>query len=239
MCCRLNIDKRELRSRGNGLFGAGEQTGSIGVVTLNMPKLAYEAVQQSKEKDKPVQDPKDALLHYIEKFMIYAKESLEVKRAVVIDNMKNGLMPYTKRYLSSWDTYFSTIGALGLNEMCLNLLGKDITTKEGIELSQDVLNFMRKKMADFQEETGNLYNLEATPAEGTSYSLALKDKKITNFEFIKLGETILKTSIYGTLIYLGADGFGLELSTISAGASAIILDMVLTAFKENRNITKR
>ena len=176
MCCRLNIDKRELRSRGNGLFGAGEQTGSVGVVTINMPKLAYEVNAEIKEPINPG-DRQKLLKIKIDKYMNYAKESLELKRRIVIENMKNNLMPYTKRYLSTWDTYFSTIGAIGLNEMCLNLIGEDILSDNGIELSQEILEHMRKNMSDFQEETGNLYNLEATPAEGTTYRLAQLDKK--------------------------------------------------------------
>ena len=163
--CRLQIDKRELLKKGNGLFGAGEQTGSIGVITLNLPKIGYES---KSEED---------FFKSLEKYMIYAKESLEIKRRIVKTNTDNGLIPYTRHYLASWNTYFSTIGLIGMNEMCLNFLGKDILSTEGVEFSEKVLDFMRNKVADFQEETGNLFNLEATPAEGTAYRLARIDKK--------------------------------------------------------------
>lgn len=165
MCCRLQLDKRELRKRGGGLFGADEFTGSIGVVTINMPRLGY------------LSNTKEALLDRLGQLMDIAKNSLEVKRNMISNLMEQGLFPYTKRYLSHFNNHFSTIGLNGMNECCLNFLGKDITSEEGNALTLEVLDFMRDRLADYQEETGNLYNLEATPAEGTSYRLAKIDLK--------------------------------------------------------------
>ncbi len=167
MCCRLQLDKTQLYNKGNGLFGAGEQTGSIGVVTINVNRLAYEARGD-------VGKYFNLLRHY----MLLAKDSLEIKRRVVSKNLENGLMPYTKRYLGSFRTYFSTIGLVGMNEACLNLLGVDIAHPEGKKLARETLLFMRKMLQEFQEETGNLYNLEATPAESASYRLARLDKEM-------------------------------------------------------------
>jgi len=169
MCCRLRLDKRELRKRAGGFFGAGESTGSIGVVTLNLPHLAYNAKN------------KNELFRAIERVMIIAKDSLEIKRKFLTDIItKRNLLPAFNTYVGTLNNHFSTIGLIGLNEMCENLLGKniDITTEEGKKLSLEVLDFMRIKLADFQEETGNLYNLEATPAESTAFRLARKDLKI-------------------------------------------------------------
>jgi ribonucleoside-triphosphate reductase len=173
MCCRLRLDKRELRKRGGGLFGANPLTGSIGVVTINMPRLGYLATCE------------EDLFERLERLMELAKVSLEIKRKVIEDFTEKGLYPYCKVYLSSvkeargayWANHFSTIGLVGLNEMCLNFLGKPIYDPDAKEFAIKVLKFMRDKIADFQEETGNLYNLEATPAEGTSYRLAKIDKK--------------------------------------------------------------
>ncbi len=167
MCCRLNIDMRELLSKGNGLFGSGEQTGSIGVVTLNINRLAYEA-KGSREKF-------FKLLRY---YMVLAKESLETKREVIEKNLRNGLMPYANVYLGSFKTYFSTIGLCGMNEACLNLIGKNIASSEGKQFAIETLLFMRELLKQFQQDTSNLYNLEATPAESTSYRLAKLDKEI-------------------------------------------------------------
>ena len=167
MCCRLQLDKRQLYNKGNGLFGAGEQTGSIGVVTINVNRLAYEA-----------RGDVDKFFNLLRHYMILAKESLEIKRRVITKNLKEGLMPYTKAYLGSFDTYFSTIGLIGMNEACLNLLGVDIAHKEGLKLAKDTLLFMREMIKQFQEETGNLYNLEATPAESASFRLAKLDKEM-------------------------------------------------------------
>jgi ribonucleoside-triphosphate reductase len=167
MCCRLQLDKRELRKRGGGLFGSDELTGSIGVVTINLPRIGYLA------KDKT--DFFDRLTG----LMNLAKESLVIKRKVVNRFLETGLFPYTRRYLSTLDNHFNTIGLVGMNECLLNFLGKDVTiaTEQGRDFALSVLRFMRNKLADFQEETGELFNLEATPAESTSYRLAKHDKE--------------------------------------------------------------
>ncbi len=172
MCCRLRIDNRELEVRGGGLFGSNPLTGSIGVVTINMGRLGYLA------KDE------DEFLTSLERLMILAKASLEIKRGVLEKFTEEKLYPYTQFYLRGvkerfgeyWKNHFSTIGLLGMNEACLNLLGEDIASDKAREFSLRVLDFMREKLLEFQEETGNNYNLEATPAEGTSYRLARIDK---------------------------------------------------------------
>ncbi|MEJ5242220.1 MAG: ribonucleoside triphosphate reductase [Desulfomicrobiaceae bacterium] len=167
MCCRLQMDLRELRKRTGGLFGAGDLTGSIGVVTLNLPKLAYLA--QGEE------DFLDLVREYAE----LAKDSLEFKRKMVQDNMDKGMFPFSRRYLKNGlRGHFSTIGIVGGHEACLNLLGKGIDTEAGMRLMQRTLEYLRELTVRFQEETGNLYNLEATPAEGTSYRLAKIDKEL-------------------------------------------------------------
>lgn len=161
------MDLRELRKRTGGLFGAGDLTGSIGVVTLNLPKLAYLA--QGEE------DFLDLVREYAE----LAKDSLEFKRKMVQDNMDKGMFPFSRRYLKNGlRGHFSTIGLVGGHEACLNLLGKGIDTEAGMRLMQRTLEYLRDLTARFQEETGNLYNLEATPAEGTSYRLAKIDKEL-------------------------------------------------------------
>lgn len=165
MCCRLQLDLRELRARGGGLFGSAEMTGSIGVVTINLPRIGYLA--KSKEE----------FLSRLGALMESAKESLEVKRKVVEQNIERGLLPFTKRYLPTLHNHFATIGINGMNEALLNFMGKDISTKEGKKFAAEVLEYMRKKLSDFQEQTGNLYNLEATPAEGTTYRFAKEDIK--------------------------------------------------------------
>lgn len=167
MCCRLQMDLRELRKRTGGLFGAGDLTGSIGVVTLNLPKLAYLA---QGEED---------FLDLVGEYASLAKDSLEFKRKMVTDNMDKGMFPFSRRYLKNgFRSHFSTIGILGGHEACLNLLGKGIETEAGIRLMVRTLEHLRELTVRFQEETGNLYNLEATPAEGTSYRLAKIDKKL-------------------------------------------------------------
>ena len=167
MCCRLQMDLRELRKRTGGLFGAGDLTGSIGVVTLNLPKLAYLA---QGEED---------FLDLVGEYAALAKDSLEFKRKMVTDNMDKGMFPFSRRYLKNgFRGHFSTIGILGGHEACLNLLGKGIETDAGTRLMIRTLDHLRDITARFQEETGNLYNLEATPAEGTSYRLAKIDKKL-------------------------------------------------------------
>jgi ribonucleoside-triphosphate reductase len=172
MCCRLRIDNRELRKRGGGLFGANPLTGSIGVVTLNLPRIGYLA------KDE------DEFFERLEKLMEIAKDSLEIKRKGLENFTENALYPYSRRYLRHvkegfgkyWKNHFSTIGLIGMNEAVLNLLGCNIASTDGKDFALKALSFMREKLADFQEETGNIYNLEATPAEGTSYRLARIDK---------------------------------------------------------------
>lgn len=173
MCCRLRLDNRELHKRGGGLFGANPMTGSVGVVTINLPRLGY----TSKNKKE--------FFKGLDKMMSIARESLEVKRKMVEGLTEKGLYPYTKFYLDSiklrrghyWANHFTTIGLLGMNEALLNLIGKDITTKEGQKLSEEILTHMRDTIIGYQKETDNLYNLEATPAEGTAYRLARIDKE--------------------------------------------------------------
>lgn len=167
MCCRLQLDLRALRARGGGLFGSAEMTGSVGVVTINLPRIAYLA------KDKT--DFFARLGH----LMDISKTSLELKRKVVQDNIDRGLLPFTRRYLPSLRNHFSTIGLNGMNEACMNLFGQDCTiaTEPGKLFALEVLDFMREKLVVYQEETGHLYNLEATPAEGTTYRFAKEDKK--------------------------------------------------------------
>lgn len=166
MCCRLRLDKRELVKRNGGLFGSGEKTGSIGVVTLNLPRYAYEA--KSKEE----------FYRILDKNMVLAKESLIIKRAFLKEQLNRGLLPAFTEYVGTLDNHFSTIGYVGANEMCENLLSCDITTEEGYQFTYEVLEFMRGRMQDFQEETGDLFNLEATPAESTAYKLAKMDKAL-------------------------------------------------------------
>ena len=173
MCCRLRIDNRELEMRGGGLFGSNPLTGSIGVITINMPRIGYLA---KSKKD---------FMQRLEKLMELAKESLETKRKVLEKFTDSDLYPYTKYYLRNvkerfdeyWKNHFSTIGLVGMNEACLNLLGRNIASKEGQAFTKNVLDFMRNKLIDFQKETENNYNLESTPAEGTSYRLAKIDKE--------------------------------------------------------------
>ena len=165
MCCRLQLDKRELRRRGGGLFGADEFTGSIGVVTLNMPRIGY--LSRNKED----------FYRRLDDLMELAKDSLECKRRTIEKLMEQGLFPYTKHYLKHFNNHFSTIGLVGMHECCLNFLHQSIATPEGHAFTEEVLMHMREKLKDFQEKTGNLYNLEATPAEGTSYRLAKIDKE--------------------------------------------------------------
>lgn len=166
-CCRLQLDRRELRRRGGGLFGSDEFTGSIGVVTINLPQLGYLSKDEGEE----------SFFRRLDRLMELAKQSLETKRKVVTRLMERGLYPYTRRYLAHFDNHFSTIGVCGMNECCLNFLGEDITSEQGRAFAVKVLDYMRQRMQDFQEETGNLYNLEATPAESTSYRLAKHDRE--------------------------------------------------------------
>jgi ribonucleoside-triphosphate reductase len=172
MCCRLRLDNRELRKRGGGLFAANPLTGSIGVVTINLARVGYLA------------EDKNDFLAKVEKLMQIAKLSLELKRKVVEKFTEEGLYPYSRFYLQDiksrygeyWKNHFNTVGINGMNEAAINLLGQDITTAAGHEFARDVLDFMREKLMDYQIESNNLYNLEATPAEGTSYRFAKADK---------------------------------------------------------------
>ena len=168
MCCRLQLDLRELLKRGNGLFGSAEMTGSIGVVTLNMARLGYR-----------FKGDHTALVKEIDRLMDIGKSTLEKKRAFVQKMYDRGLYPYTSRYLPFLKNHFSTIGVNGMNEMIRNFTGDkyDITDERGIAMSLEILDHMRSRMVSYQEETGNLYNLEATPAEGTTYRFAKEDKK--------------------------------------------------------------
>ena len=167
MCCRLRLDLRELRKKSGGFFGSGESTGSIGVVTINLPRIAYLA---KNEED---------FFQRLDHMMDIAARSLKIKRTTVGKLLKEGLYPYTKRYLGTFDNHFSTIGLVGMNEAGLNAdwLRKDLTHKETQDFAVRVLNHMRSRLSDYQEKYGDLYNLEATPAESTSYRLAKHDKK--------------------------------------------------------------
>ena len=167
MCCRLRLDLRELRKKSGGFFGSGESTGSIGVVTINMPRIAYLSKNESEFYDR--------LTHMLD----ISARSLKVKRDTITKLLEAGLYPYTKRYLGTFDNHFSTIGLVGMNEACLNAkwIGKDLTDKESQAFTKNVLNFMRNKLSDYQEMYGDLYNLEATPAESTSFRLAKHDRK--------------------------------------------------------------
>ncbi len=174
MCCRLRLDNRELRKRGGGLFGANPMTGSLGVVTINLARLGYLSKSADEFKNRLVA------------LMEIAKESLEIKRKVIDQFTEDRLYPYSMYYLESikerfgsyWRNHFSTIGINGMNEAVLNLMGKDITTPEGHAFAAEILDFMREKLMDFQNETNNLYNLEATPGEGATYRFAKKDQQM-------------------------------------------------------------
>ena len=172
MCCRLNLDLRELRKRNGGLFGSGDSTGSIGVVTINLPRLAYKHKNNEKE-----------FFNALKEILIIARDSLEKKRKWLNDNIINkDMLPAFSTYVGTLKNHFSTIGIVGLNEMCENFNGNNILTEEGMEFSIKVCNFIREELINFQEETGNLYNFEATPAESTCYRLAKKD--VEDFEDI-------------------------------------------------------
>lgn len=183
MCCRLRIDKRELSRRGGGLFASNPLTGSVGVVTLNLPRIGY----QSKNEEE--------FFTKLSQLIDIASTSLEVKRKVIENLTERGLYPYSKFYLRDikkrygkyWANHFSTIGIVGMNECCLNFLGVDISQTSGYEFSIKVMDFIREKLAIIQEETGNIYNLEATPAESTSYRLARMDKR--NYPDLKVANT--------------------------------------------------
>lgn len=167
MCCRLRLDLRELRKKTGGFFGSGESTGSIGVVTINLPRIAFLA------------SGKEDFFNRLDKIMDLSARSLKIKRDVVSKLLREGLYPYTAKYLGNLDNHFSTIGLLGMNEAGLNAswIGKDMISRETQEFAKEVLNHMRERLADYQEKYGDLYNLEATPAESTTYRLAKHDRK--------------------------------------------------------------
>ena len=166
MCCRLRLDLRELRKKSGGFFGSGESTGSVGVVTVNMPRIAY------------LSKTEDEFYQRLDRMMDIAARSLKTKRTVITKLLDAGLYPYTKYYLGTFENHFSTIGLVGMNEACLNArwLHKDLTDPEALEFTKAVLNHMRERLSDYQEKYGDLYNLEATPAESTSYRLAKHDR---------------------------------------------------------------
>jgi len=196
MCCRLQLDLRELLKRGGGLFGSAEMTGSIGVVTLNMARLGF-----------LYKGDKGSLMLRIDELMNHAKSTLEKKRVFIQEMYDRGLFPYTKRYLPGFKNHFSTIGVNGLNEMIRNFSsdGFNISSDEGIEFATEILNHMRDKMVEFQEETGNLYNLEATPAEGTTYRFAKEDKK-------RYGDSILQAGMDENIYYTNSSQIPVDLT---------------------------
>ena len=167
MCCRLRLDLRELRKKSGGFFGSGESTGSIGVVTINMPRIAYQS------------ETEDEFYARLDHLMDISARSLKTKRTVITTLLEQGLYPYTKQYLGTFENHFSTIGLVGMNEACLNAkwLGKDLTDARAQRFTRDVLNHMRERLSDYQEKYGDLYNLEATPAESTTYRFAKHDKE--------------------------------------------------------------
>lgn len=170
MCCRLRLDKRELLKRNGGLFGSGDSTGSIGVVTLNLPRIAYEADHDIEQ-----------FYFLLNKYMNLAKDSLEIKRLYLQEEvLDKGAIPAFETYIGTLNNHFSTIGYLGMNEACVNFLGVGLIEEEGKSFGLDILNFMRERLSDYQVETGNLYNLEATPAESTCYRLAKIDRQLYN-----------------------------------------------------------
>jgi len=166
MCCRLRLDLRELRKKSGGFFGSGESTGSVGVVTINLPRIAFQATD------------KEDFYKRLDRMMDISARSLKIKRDTITRLLKEGLYPYTGRYLGSFDNHFSTIGLIGMNEAGLNAawLRKDLSHTESQEFAKDVLNHMRNRLSDYQEQYSDLYNLEATPAESTTYRMAKHDK---------------------------------------------------------------
>lgn len=196
MCCRLQLDLRELLKRGGGLFGSAEMTGSIGVVTINMARLGF-----------LYKGNKEALYIRLDQLMEHAKSTLEKKRIFIQDMYERGLYPYTKRYLPGFKNHFSTIGVNGINEMIRNFTSDsyDISDKRGEEFAIELLNHMRDRMVQFQEETGNLYNLEATPAEGTTYRFAKEDKK-------RYGDSILQAGMGENIYYTNSSQIPVDLT---------------------------
>jgi ribonucleoside-triphosphate reductase len=215
MCCRLRLNNKELRKRGGGLFGANPMTGSIGVVTLNMPLIGYQA--QNKEE----------FMERVYYLMDQAKESLEIKRKVLETLTEQGLYPYAKFYLRDikkrfdqyWKNHFNTIGLNGMNEALLNFMGKDISTQEGQQFSEEVMEKMRERLQQYQEETDNLYNLEATPAEGTAYRFARLDRE-------KFGDQIIAAN-QGRVIKENADPYYTNSTQLPVG----LTDDIFTALE--------
>ena len=193
MCCRLRLDLRELRKKSGGFFGSGESTGSVGVVTINMPRIAYLSAN------------KDDFYKRLNHMMDIAARSLKIKRGVISKLLDEGLYPYTKRYLGSFDNHFSTIGLIGMNEVGLNAnwLRADLTDERTQEFTKEVLNHMRNRLSDYQEQYGDLYNLEATPAESTTYRLAKHDKK--KWPAIKTAGNMGDTPYYTNSSHLPVD----------------------------------
>lgn len=196
MCCRLQLDLRELLKRGGGLFGSAEMTGSIGVVTINMARLGFLH-----------KGDKDGLYKRLDELMEHAKSTLEKKRVFIQEMYDRGLFPYTKRYLPGFRNHFSTIGVNGMNEMIRNFTSDsyDISDSRGIESATEILNYMRDRMVEFQEATGNLYNLEATPAEGTTYRFAKEDKK-------RYGDSILQAGMGENIYYTNSSQIPVDLT---------------------------
>ncbi len=197
MCCRLQLDLRELLKRGGGLFGSAEMTGSIGVVTLNMARLGF-----------LYKGDKEALMIRVDQLMHHAKNTLEKKRVFIQEMYDRGLFPYTQRYLPGFNNHFSTIGVNGMNEMIRNFTSDayDISSQKGMEFAIEILNHMRKRMVEFQEATGNLYNLEATPAEGTTYRFAKEDKK-------RYGDSILQAGMDDNIYYTNSSQIPVDLTS--------------------------
>ena len=193
MCCRLRLDLRELRKKSGGYFGSGESTGSVGVVTINLPRIAY------------LSSNEDDFFKRLNRMMDIAARSLKMKREVITKLLDEGLYPYTKRYLGSFDSHFSTIGLIGMNEVGLNAnwLREDLTSKKTQEFAKKVLNHMRERLSDYQEKYGDLYNLEATPAESTTYRLAKHDKK--RWPAIKTAGKLGDTPYYTNSSHLPVD----------------------------------
>ncbi len=193
MCCRLRLDLRELRKKTGGFFGSGESTGSVGVVTINMPRIAYMSAN------------KDEFYARLNRMMDLAARSLKIKRGVISKLLEEGLYPYTKRYLGSFDNHFSTIGLIGMNEVGLNAnwLRADMTDERTQEFTKEVLNHMRERLSDYQEQYGDLYNLEATPAESTTYRLAKHDRK--KFPMIKTAGKVGDVPYYTNSSHLPVD----------------------------------
>jgi ribonucleoside-triphosphate reductase len=196
MCCRLQLDLRELLKRGGGLFGSAEMTGSIGVVTLNMARLGFLH-----------KGDKERLILRVDELMEYAKSTLEKKRVFIQEMYDRGLFPYTQRYLPGFKNHFSTIGVNGINEMIRNFSSNsyDISTEKGIAFATEILNHMRERMLEFQEQSGNLYNLEATPAEGTTYRFAKEDKK-------RYGDSIIQAGMGENIYYTNSSQLPVNIS---------------------------